>query len=263
MKKIVLISAALVGAVAVGPVPAFATGTVATGNADFTFSGPGFSGNLSFTYGPSADSVWPGTSATPAYLINPGSVTGTFTDTNNGLGIVAASITGLFPNTTPTGPQGSDNTKGPAQINFIGPVADPNNLLPPDDIVAEVGGFLSFDNLYWPNGTPNPNLSPAPSGAWTGWPFFGGNVDVYGIAFTVTANSNTYDVDLWYNGNGAPPGYRNYGVAVILDPPRELTVVDYVSGSVPEPSTWAMMCLGFASLGFLGYRARKAASIAA
>ena len=36
-----------------------------------------------------------------------------------------------------------------------------------------------------------------------------------------------------------------------------------LSGSVPEPSTWAMMLLGFAGLGFAGYRkTRKAASIA-
>jgi hypothetical protein len=26
---------------------------------------------------------------------------------------------------------------------------------------------------------------------------------------------------------------------------------------VPEPSTWAMMLLGFAGLGYLGYRSRK------
>jgi hypothetical protein len=29
-------------------------------------------------------------------------------------------------------------------------------------------------------------------------------------------------------------------------------------GSVPEPSTWAMMLLGFAGLGFAGYRRAKA-----
>jgi PEP-CTERM motif len=34
--------------------------------------------------------------------------------------------------------------------------------------------------------------------------------------------------------------------------------------TVPEPSTWAMMLLGFAGLGFAGYRAsRKGASVAA
>ena len=30
-----------------------------------------------------------------------------------------------------------------------------------------------------------------------------------------------------------------------------------VSGSVPEPSTWAMMLIGFAGLGFVGYRASR------
>jgi hypothetical protein len=29
------------------------------------------------------------------------------------------------------------------------------------------------------------------------------------------------------------------------------------AGAVPEPSTWAMMLLGFASLGFAGYRAKR------
>jgi hypothetical protein len=32
---------------------------------------------------------------------------------------------------------------------------------------------------------------------------------------------------------------------------------DPITGT-PEPSTWAMMLLGFAGLGFAGYRARKA-----
>ena len=31
-----------------------------------------------------------------------------------------------------------------------------------------------------------------------------------------------------------------------------------VGGTVPETSTWSMMALGFAGLGFLGYRARLA-----
>jgi hypothetical protein len=39
--------------------------------------------------------------------------------------------------------------------------------------------------------------------------------------------------------------------------------IDLSAGTVPEPSTWAMMLLGFAGLGFTAYRkARRAASIA-
>ena len=33
-----------------------------------------------------------------------------------------------------------------------------------------------------------------------------------------------------------------------------------VPGAVPEPSTWAMMAIGFAGLGFLGLRGRKTAT---
>jgi PEP-CTERM motif len=35
-----------------------------------------------------------------------------------------------------------------------------------------------------------------------------------------------------------------------------------VSGAVPEPSTWAMMLLGFAGLSFAGYRKAKRAAVA-
>jgi hypothetical protein len=35
-----------------------------------------------------------------------------------------------------------------------------------------------------------------------------------------------------------------------------------VSGAVPEPSTWAMILLGFAGLGLAGYRKVKQAAVA-
>jgi hypothetical protein len=59
--------------------------------------------------------------------------------------------------------------------------------------------------------------------------------------------------------------YGTYSV----DPSIDLTDVTYVSGdgvvsgrpapSVPEPSTWAMMIVGFAGLGYAGYRRTRAA----
>jgi hypothetical protein len=35
-------------------------------------------------------------------------------------------------------------------------------------------------------------------------------------------------------------------------------LVSYGVVAAPEPSTWAMMMLGFAGLGFVGYRSRRA-----
>jgi hypothetical protein len=36
---------------------------------------------------------------------------------------------------------------------------------------------------------------------------------------------------------------------------RDAHGLDFIPFVVPEPSTWAMMLLGFAGLGFMGYRA--------
>jgi uncharacterized membrane protein len=41
------------------------------------------------------------------------------------------------------------------------------------------------------------------------------------------------------------------------------TVVGFVGTPVPEPSTWAMMLLGFAGFGFLGYRKARLGTLAA
>jgi PEP-CTERM motif len=45
-------------------------------------------------------------------------------------------------------------------------------------------------------------------------------------------------------------------------PPFALIADISVTGSVPEPSTWGMMALGFAGLGYAGYRARRRTSAA-
>ena len=64
-------------------------------------------------------------------------------------------------------------------------------------------------------------------------------------AFTVAAGTHQYVLD-YVEGNGSPSD-----------------LIFTTTGGVPEPSTWAMMLLGFAGLGVAGYRSRKAASIAA
>jgi len=46
--------------------------------------------------------------------------------------------------------------------------------------------------------------------------------------------------------------------------PGDLSISLPLNGATPEPSTWVMMVLGFAGLGFAGYRtSRKAVSVAA
>jgi hypothetical protein len=63
----------------------------------------------------------------------------------------------------------------------------------------------------------------------------------------------------WGTSNGVyylPPTAEGSGSA-------DLLVSDPVIAAVPEPSTWAMMILGFAGIGFMGYRrSRKDQSLA-
>jgi hypothetical protein len=64
---------------------------------------------------------------------------------------------------------------------------------------------------------------------------------------------------------GVGAGSDTISIAAQTDPSE--WVVDDVSvtgSTVPEPATWAMMLIGFAGLGFLGYRRNpKAVSVAA
>jgi hypothetical protein len=72
-------------------------------------------------------------------------------------------------------------------------------------------------------------------------------------------NGNLFGFDLWTNqrmgpdgtvGNGWPDGSSTGFSAVQVAP------------AVPEPSTWAMMLLGFAGLGFVFHRSRHGARVA-
>ena len=118
------------------------------------------------------------------------------------------------------------------------------------------------------NGSPQTCTIPTPSTLPPG--NYGGFFDNYGVMFTL-ANGDL--VDLYSNGDiqatqqGAEPvtlppygdcRHLRTGVARLHECGRAS------SSATPEPSTWAMMILGFASLGFAGYRkSRKVAAIAA
>ena len=234
MKRTLLAVAALAG-VAVGQAHAGVVGIQLGG------PGTGISGFVVLSYGPASDFKYPG----QGFEIT--SVGGTFTDTN--IGIVNAPITSLVP-ISPTSPLDPLNVQAPKDFSQF-PVAA--------GLPSENNGFLTYDNLFWPGGAPV--TAPDFDGA-------GGFLDIYGLLFKIGGTAPVGAVvDLFDNGvsaSGEDLGVSGFGVAVATAGMS----LDYVPGDVtataPESSTWAMMILGFAGLGFAGYRkSRKAAAIAA
>jgi hypothetical protein len=65
--------------------------------------------------------------------------------------------------------------------------------------------------------------------------------------------------------SGGPITTLQFELTSAADAPNDFAIgtVSLGTTTVPEPSTWAMMLLGFAGLGFAGYRSRKAVSFAA
>ena len=190
---------------------------------NFSFSGPGVSGSGTLTYTPNAS----GTGTITG-------ITGTFTDTNTGLNskplIVSQNITGLL----------AINPVVPLPANVTAPdfslFSIANGV--PSPPASEASTALSYDNDFYPNGSPI---------VCTDYPFSGGLFDVYGLLFSL---SNGDVVGVWSNGIlPGPPDPAMYGVAVA----DATNTYDYVSSgvtfSVPEPSTCLLMGVGAAALG--------------
>ena len=102
--------------------------------------------------------------------------------------------------------------------------------------------------------------------------FDGDGIGSYtGITNTMDTSSGHYGgEDAWFSGIAGPfgGGTVNFIGGIAPGTTQYFSLENPVSIShpptlAPEPSTWAMMLLGFAGLGFAGYRARnKALSVA-
>jgi PEP-CTERM motif len=110
------------------------------------------------------------------------------------------------------------------------------------------GPTVSYDNLFYTGyGAPVTCLGVPP----------GGYFDDYGVMFEL---SNGDIVDMFSNGDA--PTDAIYGVVVYTANGPNYDNFDGLTLTVPEPSTWAMMILGFAGLGFAGYRRSRKAEAA-
>jgi hypothetical protein len=215
---------------------------------NFSFGGDGNasgSGTLTVGSNPYADKT--GIFGTLANLLGPSGPPPSFSgavDPANSLAITGA--IGLF----------SDLALGINGVGITGVLAtNPQNHFDPDQTIPHSFGWypapgsISYDNLFYPGGAAPITCIGVPPG---------GLFDDYGVLFTL-ANGDL--VDLYSNG-GAGPG--DYGVVVWADGAQDKTSMGGLSVSTPEPSTWAMMVLGFAGLGFAGYQSsRKTAGVVA
>jgi len=191
----------------------------------FNFIGDGVSGMVSLTYGTASDSTY------SQGLVITG-INGTFSDSNNGLDIVNASISGLVA-IDPTAPEAT---------NHLAP-ADFSRFAVTSGLPAQSNGFITYDNLLYPGGSP-PTASD--------YLLHGGFLDIYGLLFTIGGGKV---VDLWSNGTPTGAGPITYGVAVATS----ASSLDYVGSGVmvtPEPSAFALLASGL--LGLLIWRKRAA-----
>ena len=216
-------NASKLAAFAIAAFAALTTATVST-HADIlvSFSGGGVSGNLSLTLSGATDQIY-----SNAYEVS--GISGAFADNN--IGIAGATVNGLVP----------INNATPESGNLLAP-HDFSRFSVASGLPSGNGGYLTYDNLFWPAGSP-PTATDYPVG--------GGFLDIYGLMFDIGGGTV---VDLWSNGTGA-----GYGVAVAT----AASSLDYLGdGNVtatatPEPSTWAMALIGFAGLGFAARRAGR------
>jgi hypothetical protein len=163
-------------------------------------------------------------------------ITGTFSDA--ALGITDVAITGLIA----TNPQPHYDQDYTIPYSFAWYPGIPATA-------------VSYDNLFYLGANAPVTCFGVPAG---------GYIDDYGILFTLSDGSV---VDIYGHGGSGNAIYGAVVWAAGASGPDYTSALQSGTGltlTVPEPSTWAMMVLGFAGLGFAGYRkSRKSGPVAA
>jgi hypothetical protein len=159
--------------------------------------------------------------------------------------------------------------------NFTGTGESPG-ITPSGNFIAtgqHNGSFAFYESITGPVGFGSGGFTGADSGSGSG-ELVGLNVDVsgptpvpaLGVGLDYTSGSAISDSATYSNATfaslGATPGTYvwTWGSGAHAD---SFTLNIGAASVVPEPSTWAMMLLGFAGLGYAGHRARRSAIAAA
>lgn len=185
----------------------------------------------------------------------------------------ASSIQGanvLFNSGVQTGTTVTGHTQSGTLVNFTGTTVDSAHIIRAVGGQAEVEGALNA-------ATKNPNdtllLSSLNFGLASGT-FNNLEFNVHGgtatsINFAVTDNANQVFNFSNSLGNGENffgfQGIQGESIKSIsltfagggVDDVRQIRLDETINTAVPEPTTWAMMILGFAGVGFLAYRRRS------
>jgi hypothetical protein len=179
-----------------------------------------------------------------------------YTFSFSGGGITASGVFNLAPTGTAntdqiTGITGffSDTTAGfSGAITGLEPAALPG---PPPFVPPGFTATFSYDNLFYTDGNSPLVCPPETSGGPPGYPFGGGFLDIYGVAFDVTGG---YVVDLWSNGD-VPGAGLTYEVSdalgsQLLEPDNEgqAVPVSFSTAPTPEPGSLLLLTAGLPGL---------------
>jgi PEP-CTERM motif len=210
-------------------------------------------------------SVSAGASA-QAGLVNPTSTVNPFFD-----------YVGVSPPTV--GPQvaasGVFNTAAPGPFSLAAPITPPIHTTEPYNLTAETGFFFTDTKVTIYNnadGVPfcfsSSNTGSSCADPYNTFDFIFTNEDITKVAVDPSSSPDFLPATFGSHTGLTLVSPIEFTVDVTGDNPAFLDtlVIDVTTAgsgpSVPEPSTWALMLLGFAGLGFAGWRRRMATQTA-